>query len=104
MERNLVVHIIDSVGQVNSIRFYKWEYHSLQAMISDRLYEDTGDCKGKGICGTCHVKAMSKSTVLGEEENRTLSKTVGVTDCSRLACQVELDESIDERYYKIELN
>ena len=77
----------------------KGEYRNLMVLLYDKLYLDGfGECKGIGRCGTCHVRVLGiydglKARVANE--NSTLSKMKGVTQTSRLACQMNIDETLD---------
>lgn len=61
----------------------------------------TGACGGECACSTCHVILMSPSAILetieepGEQENDLLDLAVGVTDSSRLGCQVRVHSRLD---------
>lgn len=78
---------------------YPWEYRNLMALIYDHLYiEGFGECKGVGRCGTCHVKVKNRPglhTRVGNEAT-TLTRISGVTDESRLACQILITPGIHD--------
>ncbi|MDB5870371.1 MAG: ferredoxin [Polaromonas sp.] len=58
-----------------------------------------GTCGGSMICATCHVMiggaAKLRIPPPGEEEIDVLELAFGVTDDSRLACQVRVCEMLD---------
>lgn len=58
-----------------------------------------GTCEGQMACSTCHVVVASewfnKLVEASEEEEDMLDFAAGVRRTSRLACQIELDESLN---------
>lgn len=87
-------------GKEHVIKTHRYEYRSLMALLYDKFYfENFGDCKGVGRCGTCHVKIENSinglSTKEGNEET-TLSRMENVTENSRLSCQILVTEAIDQ--------
>ena len=88
-------------GEMRTVKTFRNEYSSLMALLYDRFYfEDFGDCRGIGRCGTCHVKIAQDNPNLvirnGNEEN-TLSKMENVSANSRLSCQILITEAIHEQ-------
>ncbi|KAF9781115.1 2Fe-2S ferredoxin-type domain-containing protein [Thelephora terrestris] len=58
-----------------------------------------GACEGSIACSTCHVILSPEHyDVLeepGDDENDMLDMAFGLTDTSRLGCQVKLDKKLD---------
>lgn len=55
-------------------------------------------CEGFGVCGACHViieNLLEKLPPISEHENAALDRANGVTEHSRLACQVQLSKELD---------
>lgn len=55
-------------------------------------------CEGHGICGLCHVfveNFFEKLCEISEQENDTLDRVSGVSENSRLACQIILNDSLN---------
>lgn len=100
---NYSVNIITSDGSLVNIPFRRFEYPNLMELIIDTYYEDIGECLGRGLCGTCHVKVVSghMEHTLGFTEKETLSKTYNADSNSRLACQIMLTKDIDTMTFKI---
>ncbi len=98
----LKVTIIDSFEEAHEIYFKRYDYPNLMELIIDNYYEEIGDCGGRGLCGTCHVKSDLSivNHVLEEVEVQTLSK-LDSSVTSRLACQIMVDEKINKRSFKI---
>ncbi len=83
----------------HAIESFKGEYRNLMMLLYDKFYlEDFGECKGIGRCGTCHIQLLNNSGELLQRvgnEGTTLTKMDGVTDHSRLACQINVDEKLE---------
>lgn len=58
-----------------------------------------GACEGQMACSTCHVIVdaddFEKLPVASEMEEDMLDLAVGVRRCSRLACQIVLDDDLE---------
>jgi len=58
-----------------------------------------GTCEGQMACSTCHViiapEDFDRLPPASEEEEDMLDLAVGAVRTSRLACQIELDETLD---------
>lgn len=90
------------------IQTYAGEYRNLMALISDKIYiEDFGECKGMGRCGTCVVeivKAVNKFASQERNEEATLKKT-GISDPNfRLACQILVNQELENTTFRILYN
>lgn len=72
-------------------------------LIEDRLNEDVGECRGRGLCGTCHVFHDSSELLEkpSSQETRTIDDLVDREFNSRLACQIILDERIHNAVFKV---
>lgn len=59
-----------------------------------------GTCEGQMACSTCHVivaaEDFAKLPPASDEEEDLLDLAAGVTRHSRLACQIRLEESLEE--------
>jgi len=89
---------IDALGERHVVQFNKWEYNNLMELIWDRTIEDWGDCKGRAWCGSCHVNIIQTIQCLpsiDQEERHCLSNQENKTAKSRLACQLEITETLD---------
>lgn len=86
-------------GEKHAIATYAGEYRNLMTLLYDKFYfDDFGECKGIGRCGTCHIQVLGDYGGLLDRvgnENATLCKMTGVTDRSRLACQVNINEELN---------
>jgi len=100
---NYSVNIITTDNKLISIPFRRFEYPNLMELIIETTYEDIGECLGRGLCGTCHVKLQSGSLndLIEPVELETLSNLNNKDTNSRLACQIMLDEKINNLTFKI---
>jgi len=94
----LSLHVIDFEGIKKTHYFRKGEYRNLMELIVNKTAEDIGDCKGRAWCGTCHVECdqFNFSADINIDEKKTLNGLEHKKKNSRLACQIMLDESINE--------
>ena len=86
-------------GEKFTLKTYIGEYRNLMVMLYEKLYvEGFGECKGIGRCGTCHIRVLDLPSGMAQRagnETTTLSKMTGVTDQSRLACQIVIDQKLN---------
>jgi ferredoxin len=75
------------------------EGESLLELAHDNQVELEGACEGSVACSTCHVilpervfKALPEPT---DEENDMLDMAFGLTETSRLGCQVKLSPLLE---------
>ena len=97
------VNIISTNNKRIEIPFKRFQYPNLMELIVDTYYEDIGECLGRGLCGTCHVKVRlgSLHDRIEPVEKETLSNLYNSDGNSRLACQIMLDKKINNMTFKI---
>ncbi|KAB1069161.1 2Fe-2S iron-sulfur cluster binding domain-containing protein [Tamlana haliotis] len=97
------VNIITTNNKAIEIPFRRFEYPNLMELIVETYYEDIGECLGRGLCGTCHVKLQSGplNDFVEPVEKETLENISNMDKYSRLACQIMLDEKINNHTFKI---
>ena len=92
-------------GVTHSVSTFPFEYRSLMALLYDKFYfENFGDCKGIGRCGTCHVIVQEGNpdlNVRSGNEETTLSRMESVTVHSRLSCQILITEALHQMHFDI---
>lgn len=102
MIKERTVNIIDEFGERNTIEYMPFEHFNLMELVEDKLCEEWGDCKGRAMCGTCHVEVIEGE--IGELETfeqQTIDGLPNKTQRSRLACQILTDSSIHNSIFKI---
>ena len=86
-------------GEKYELQTPEGEYRNLMVLLYDIIYiEDFGECKGMGRCGTCIVKVEGLPTAvstLERNEERTLYKMDRQAGELRLACQILVDENLN---------
>ena len=97
------IHVINELGEEKSLAFKIFEYNNLMDLILNELWEEWGDCRGRAMCGTCHVEILNKNTSgeIDAFEANTLNKLPNKTAGSRLACQIIIDRSIHNMRFRI---
>ena len=102
-ERTYRFNYINEIGDQFEVDFYPDEYRNLMHLLFDRIGEEWGDCKGRGWCGTCHIHVLEGELFENKDEyeENTLSKLDGVSEKSRLACQVPVDHLLDGVLFEI---
>jgi 2Fe-2S ferredoxin len=72
---------------------------SLMQIGRDAGLDIEGACDGAMACSTCHVYVdpawLGKLAKMGEDESDMLDLAFGVTDRSRLGCQIVMTEELD---------
>jgi ferredoxin, 2Fe-2S len=72
---------------------------SLMQIGRDAGLDIEGACDGAMACSTCHVYVdpawAAKLPKMGEDESDMLDLAFGVTDRSRLGCQIVMTEELD---------
>lgn len=102
MKKNYKVTIIDEDGEKSTIDYSLFEYRNLMEMVVNEIWEDWGDCKGRAMCGTCHVEVIEGDPGdLDPFEQHTIDVLPNKTERSRLACQIMVDSKIHNMIFKI---
>ena len=101
--QNYKVTITDVYNDVFELSFTKHQYPSLMTLIANNYPEEFGECKGRGLCGTCHIKTAfgNLNEPIEITEKETLKSICGTDLSSRLACQIMLNEKINNMTFKI---
>ncbi len=98
----LSITVIDEYEQKSTINFAPRAYRNLMELVVNELWEEWGDCRGRAMCGTCHVEVVQGD--IGEIatfEQHTINGLPNKTARSRLACQIMLDRSINKMTFRI---
>ena len=97
------IYVIDELGEERSLTFKTLEYNNLMDLVLNELWEEWGDCRGRAMCGTCHIEILDNATniKLDPFEANTLGNLQNKTSRSRLACQITIDRSIHNMRFRI---
>src|SRR5690606_25122169 len=97
------VNIISTANKLIEIPFKRFQYSNTMELIINTYYEDMGECMGRGLCGTCHVKLQSGAINdrIEPVEKETLKNLYNTDTNSRLSCQIMVDEKINNMTFKI---
>lgn len=94
--------VLDSDNEIHHIAYVRLEYPSLMELISNTYYTEIGECKARGLCGTCIIEALAgyKEEAIGTQEKHTLEVNNAIEKKYRLACQILLDDKINGAFFK----
>lgn len=88
------------LGEEHCISTYEGEYRNLMHLITDKIFvENFGECKGMCRCGTCLVEVcglQGDSAVMERNEAAIIRKLGPGNDNTRLACQLLIDEDLQQ--------
>jgi len=76
----------------------------MQLICDQIITDDFGDCKGTGRCGTCLIEILNNSKMASQRignEASTIKKLNQIVNNSRLACQILIDNQINNLQCKI---
>ena len=97
MKKEIVINIIRGDKKI-VLQTYRGEYRNLMLLLFDQVYyDDFGECKGMGRCGTCIVEVTMTSAPLparDRNENTTLVRLDAGNLSYRLSCQLMVDETL----------
>lgn len=103
-QQRIIILSIICEGETYQVSTFPNEYRSLMMLIYDKISpEEFGDCLGMGKCGTCLVEILGDTAKLSSferNEQTTISKA-GINENYRLACQILIDENLNEVVVKI---
>ncbi len=103
--KEVIKIIAEHENETHNLETVAYGYRSLMHLIFDKIYiEGFGDCGGMGRCGTCLVEALNReytSKDFDRNELSTLKKLGNTTPNTRLACQLMIDEKINDLHCKI---
>lgn len=77
---------------------------SLMEFLKGNEYDILATCGGMALCATCHVcvkKGFESLPPINDDEYAILDTLPGITDTSRLACQLKLSPEMDGLTVKI---
>ena len=93
----MVIYVEDSDGEKYTINFQPRAYPNLMELIVNSFYSEIGECRGRGLCGTCIVTItpVIGNLITTSQEQVTLQKNGYDVGKHRLACQLPLTAALD---------
>ena len=97
----MIVNVIDLDNKIHTLEYKRLEYPSLMELIINSYYSEIGECKGRGLCGTCIVELIRG---FEDQPVDTLEKNTlwahNADKKNRLACQISLDYKTNGAVFK----
>lgn len=96
--------IEDRVGQRQDLEIPEGIGLSLMEVLKASEYHILATCGGMALCATCHVEVLNGGDNLppvNDAELDILDTLPAATSCSRLACQLRVDETMMGTVFKI---
>lgn len=94
----------DRVGQRQDLEIPEGIGLNLMEVLKASEYHILATCGGMALCATCHVEVLNGGDNLppiNDAELDILDTLPAATSCSRLACQLRVDESMTGAVFKI---
>jgi ferredoxin len=94
----------DRVGQRQDLEIPEGIGLNLMEVLKASEYHILATCGGMALCATCHVEVLNGEDNLppvNDAELDILDTLPAATSCSRLACQLRVDESMIGAVFKI---
>jgi len=98
-KNNTIAFKVICFDEEKMIQTYQGEYRNLMTLLNEKFYlESFGECRGMGRCCTCVVEVVAmENCLVGKQRNEanTLNKMGVDKPNMRLACQIMIDEELD---------
>lgn len=104
MENIINIEVEDRDGTTKSVEVPTDINLSLMEILKASEYDILATCGGMALCATCHVEVLAGAQHLAEPEDQELDMLdtlPDLTDSSRLACQLRLNNSNEGLKVKI---
>jgi 2Fe-2S ferredoxin len=101
---DIQIFIEQSNGEINSLLAPTEMGLSLMEFLKANEYNILATCGGMALCATCHVSVLTGFDALSpisDDEYAILDTLPGITDTSRLACQLKLSKNMNGMHIKI---
>lgn len=104
MTNSITITVIDREGSESTLGWERGD--SLMETLRDNDYPILASCGGNASCATCHVflpeEQVKRLGVRSEDELELLEETEAYdTGCSRLSCQVQADDELNDVVVRI---
>jgi 2Fe-2S ferredoxin len=98
-KKEIIVFKVKYFEEEKTIESYTGEYRNLMVLLNEKFYlESFGECRGMGRCCTCAIEIRAKGNCLAEKQRNEASALgkIGMDQPNiRLACQILIDEQLD---------
>ena len=104
MENIINIEVEDRDGTTRTVEVPTDINLSLMEILKASEYDILATCGGMALCATCHVEVLEGAENLSEPEDQELDMLdtlPDLTDSSRLACQLRLNNSNEGLRVKI---
>jgi 2Fe-2S ferredoxin len=101
---DITIHVENTDGTVQSLQAPTDMGLSLMEFLKGNEYDILATCGGMALCATCHVEVLSGFEQLSEisnDEYAMLDTLPNITPTSRLACQLRLNDELNNVRVKI---
>lgn len=104
MENTIIVNVQNPDGTVSSLEAPTDMGLSLMEFLKGNEYDILATCGGMALCATCHVEVLNgfeNLKPISDDEYAMLDNLQNITDRSRLACQLKLNNEMNQIMVKI---
>jgi ferredoxin, 2Fe-2S len=101
---DITVHVELPDGSVQSLQAPTDMGLSLMEFLKGNDYDILATCGGMALCATCHIEVVDGFDLLpeiGNDEYAMLDTLPNITPTSRLACQLRLNDALNNVRVKI---
>lgn len=102
--QDIKINIQNNDGSITTLEAPTDMGLSLMEFLKGNEYDILATCGGMALCATCHVcvvEGFDKLSEISNDEYAMLDTLPNITDSSRLACQLRLNDALDGVVVKI---
>lgn len=104
MMRDIKINVLNPDKSITTLEAPTDMGLSLMEFLKGNDYDILATCGGMALCATCHVEVVSGFDSLSEisnDEHAMLDTLPNITPASRLACQLRLNDELNNVTIKI---
>lgn len=104
MPDDIKIYVEEKDGSVSTLEAPTDMGLSLMEFLKGNGYDILATCGGMALCATCHVsvvKGYEKLGPISDDEYAILDTLPGITETSRLSCQLRLSQEMEGLTVKI---
>ena len=102
--QDIKINIQNNDGSITTLEAPTDMGLSLMEFLKGNDYDILATCGGMALCATCHVcvvEGVDKLTEISMDEYAMLDTLPNITDTSRLACQLRINDDLDGVVVKV---